>query len=299
MPNPEMDWAITADNLFKSYGKVKALRGLSLRVPRGAVYGLLGVNGAGKTTTLGILSGFVGRFRGNCLVAGRLGCLPQDAALAPARAAAAQFRFFARLGGASRHAAPGEVKRCLESAGMADCARRRPGGLSHGQRKRLALAQALLNDPEIILLDEPTAGLDPGQAVRIKRLIADLAGEKTIVLSSHQLSEVEELCSVAGVIHEGKMIYEGSIQTLKGAGNRVRYRLSAPAGASAVLGLNGVREAEAESSPPLLKVVFDPGTVSLEELNFRVVEALRASGAGVCEISRGGSLEEGFLELLA
>jgi len=291
--------ALKTEGLLKNYGRVRALRGLNLEVPAGAVYGLLGVNGAGKTTTLGILAGFLRPSGGEFLVRGRLGCLPQDARLTPNRRIFPQLAFLARLSGIASRSCPGEVLRCLAAVGLEEVARRKPRQLSHGQRRRLSLAQALLGDPEILLLDEPTAGLDPGQAAKIKRLIFRLAGARTVVFSSHRLAEVEELCEMVGVVHEGRMLYQGSTSGLRGAGNLVRYRLSAPGRGGLLRSLPGVRGVRHPPGSAWVSVEFDSEEIVLEELNRQVLTLLHSAGVGIREIAVGGSLEEGFLELLS
>jgi len=288
--------ALRARGLTKSYGKTPVLRGLNMNVPAGSVYGFLGVNGAGKTTTFGVLAGIIARHGGEFEFGGRLGLLPQDASLYPDRRLFRQLFFLGRLEGLDRGRACAAAESCLAAVGLADRARHKPPKLSHGMRRRLALAQALLGDPDVLLLDEPTAGLDPDQSARLRSLVAGWGGRKTVVVSSHLLSEVEQMCDQVGVIHGGKMIYEGPVEGLTGARDTVVYRFDRSPPPRLLEGLPGVREVRADGEE--MTVRFEPGVCSLEDLNRRVLELCFTAGAGVREIVRGRGLEAGFLELL-
>jgi ABC-type multidrug transport system ATPase subunit len=290
--------AIEIRGLRKAYGRTQALDGLDMTVPRKTVYGFLGVNGAGKTTTLGIASGFLMRDGGRCSVNGSLSSLPQDAKLFSGRSVVSQLVFLARLSGTSGKRAKSEAERVLKLVGLGERPRSAPEKLSHGMRKRVSFAQALLGDPEIILLDEPTAGLDPQNASEIKKLIVSLGREKTVVVSSHVLAEIEEMCTEVGVIHEGRMRFEGPVSELTRTRSRVNYRLSGRAEPPAVREFPGVQAADFDAAEATLTVVFDPAAISVEELNRRVFALLGREKIGVREILLGRSLEEGFLDLL-
>jgi ABC-2 type transport system ATP-binding protein len=178
--------AVTTENLVKHFGPVQALRGVSLRIPTGSTFGLVGPNGAGKTTLFSIVAGFLRPTSGSVNVLGapvagenllgKLSVLPQDAAFRKGVPMGNQLALCARLQGYSKAQADSEVQRVLELTGMEGFADRVPDKLSHGMAKRMAIAQALMGDPQIILLDEPLAGLDPAQARRIRLLIQQEAG---------------------------------------------------------------------------------------------------------------------------
>ena len=286
--------SIEIRSLTKNYGKKPVLRGLNMNVPSGAVYGFLGVNGAGKTTTLGILTGFLPRGSGTVSVRGSLSSLPQDAALYPDRRVLGQLKLLARLGGVKGRRAGREAARVLDLVQLGEYGRSTPKKLSHGMRKRLAIAQALLGDPDILILDEPTAGLDPRNSAELRKLIRRLGREKTVVVSSHLLPEVEEMCSHVGVIHDGEMVFEGTVAGLTGVGSHVRYRLSGNVDPASLDGIGAIRTREYDGEEMILSVSFDQERATVEEINERVIAALRGRGVGIREITLGRSLEEEF-----
>jgi ABC-2 type transport system ATP-binding protein len=286
--------AIEIRNLTKGYGGEPVLRDLEMTVPAGAVYGFLGVNGAGKTTTLGVVTGFLTRYRGTVTVRGRLSSQPQDASLYPDRPIRSQLKLLARLSGIRGR----EADRVLGLVGLEAAASRPPKKLSHGMRRRAAVAQALLGDPDILVLDEPIAGLDPKSAAELRRLIARRGEGKTVVVSSHLLGEVEEICSHVGVIHDGKMVFEGTMAELTGAGSSVRFHLDREVDPALFRGPAFIREAEFEREKLVLSLAFEESEATLEEVNGRVFEILLRRGIGVQRITPGRRLEDEFLRLL-
>ncbi len=219
------------EELCKSYGSVVAVRNLTLSVEKGEVFGFLGPNGAGKTTTLNMLMGLVRPTSGRIRVAGVdvvrnpvevrrvAGYLPENPGFYPGMSVEQNLLYFAGFYGLGR----GEVEELLELVGMGEHAHRRAGELSKGMRQRLALAQALLNDPEVLLLDEPTSGLDPGGAAEFRELIRGLSREgRTVFFSSHILPEVRAVCRRVGIIHRGRLVAQGSVEELsRGRGVRI------------------------------------------------------------------------------
>ena len=218
---------IEVEQLTKRYGAVEAVRGISFEVEKGAVVGFLGPNGAGKSTTLRILSGFLGatsgtvRIDGHDIAAerleavGKIGYMPETSPLYPEMRVGEYLRFRAELKGVRRKARASEVTRALEEASVADMADRAIGHLSRGYRQRVGLADALLGSPPLLILDEPTAGLDPNQIGEVRDLIRRLASQHTILLSTHILPEVEATCDRALVIHQGVLVATGSIEQLR------------------------------------------------------------------------------------
>ena len=207
---------VRCTGLAKRYGRATALAGLDLTLRAGPPIALVGPNGAGKTTLLSLLAGFVrpsggrvevlGRRPGGAALAGRLAALPQDAALDPRLAIDHQLRVLAELQGLGRRAARAEAARALDAVGLGDAARRPPAALSHGMRKRVALAQTLLGEPTLVLLDEPTAGIDPENTRAIRGLIARRSTRTTFVVSSHNLDELERLCGSVVQLEGGRLV---------------------------------------------------------------------------------------------
>ena len=290
--------AIEINNLIKYYGRKQVLRGLKMNVPAGTVYGFLGVNGAGKTTTLGIVTGFLPLNSGAFSVRGTLSSLPQDAMLYPDRRILSQLKLLARLSGVKGRFAREEARRVLDLVGLGEYGRSTPKKLSHGMRKRLAVAQALLGEPDILLFDEPTSGLDPKNSAELRKLIVQLGREKTVVVSSHLLPEVEEICSHVGVIHDGEMVFEGPVAELIGTRSHVKYHLSKSVDPEILDGIRAIREKEFDEAEVLLSVSFDETRAGVEEINEKVFAILRDHRIGVREITLGRSLEDEFLKLL-
>jgi ABC-2 type transport system ATP-binding protein len=208
---------IAVRGLEKMYGDTAALSGVSFSVPRGTIAGFLGPNGAGKTTTLRILSTYLSPDVGTAEVAGfdvlrqpmdvrrRLGYLPEQPPLDLDHTVREYLTFCAAVRGVPRARRSRAVDGVVERCGLSTVAKRLIGNLSKGFRQRVGLAQALVHDPEVIVLDEPTVGLDPQQIREIRNLIRSLGGERTVLLSSHLLPEVAMTCSRALVIHRGRI----------------------------------------------------------------------------------------------
>lgn len=221
-----MTAAITFADVARSYGSHRVLDAVSFAVPTGSIFGLLGPNGAGKTTLMSILAGYIRIGSGSITVLGldhrdprllgRFGILPQDAAFQSDLSILDQFTYLAQLGGATPAAARTEVLRVLRRVGLEDWLGRRSTELSHGMYKRLGVAQAFLNDPELVLLDEPTAGLDPANAKAVRALIRECAGsrQRTVVVSSHDMVEMQELCSHVAILRQGKLVSCGPVPEL-------------------------------------------------------------------------------------
>ncbi|MDP6946323.1 MAG: ABC transporter ATP-binding protein, partial [Myxococcota bacterium] len=209
--------------LEKAYGSVRALRGLDLRVDAGRIFGIVGPNGAGKTTLFSVVCGFTAADAGEVRVAhkqvtpttppprGTLSILPQDATLGSRPSIGAQLAYLARLGGMKAGQARAEAKRVLALVDLADVHDRRPHTMSHGMAKRVGIAQAFMGEPQLIILDEPTAGLDPHAAHDIRQLIRGIRGGRTVVVSSHNLGEVEDLCHEVAIVHEGRMVRQQTL----------------------------------------------------------------------------------------
>jgi ABC-2 type transport system ATP-binding protein len=209
---------IEVQHLVKRFGRVTAVDDVSFRVERGEILGFLGPNGAGKTTTMRVLTGYMPPSSGRTLVAGfdvfdqpieakrRTGYLPEAPPLYPDMTVREYLRFVAAIKGVpprERHARVGAI---MERTRITDVAARHCGKLSKGYRQRVGLAQALLHNPDVLILDEPTAGLDPKQIIETRELIKGLAGDHTIILSTHILPEVSQTCQRVVIINKGKVV---------------------------------------------------------------------------------------------
>jgi ABC-2 type transport system ATP-binding protein len=221
-----MTLAIEARGLRRTFGRVVAVDGIDLAVPRGSVYGFLGPNGAGKTTTIRLLLGLLRAQAGEIRLLGaplsrdrglfaRIGALVERPAFYPGLSARDNLRVFAAVGGRRGPAAEARIAAVLDLVGLGAVAGRSVRGFSTGMRQRLGIGLALLSGPELLVLDEPTAGLDPVGVVEVRQLVGQLATEGvTIFLSSHDLSEVEQVCDRLAVIHRGRILAEGPAAVL-------------------------------------------------------------------------------------
>jgi ABC-2 type transport system ATP-binding protein len=217
---------IEVERLTKHYGPVTAIRDVSFSVAPGHIVGFLGPNGAGKSTTMRILSCFMPASSGSARVAGhdvfreslevrrRIGYLPESVPLYPEMRVAPYLDFVAEVKGVSRSDRRRRVADVMDRCLVADVQNRLIGTLSKGYRQRVGLAQALVSDPEVLILDEPTIGLDPRQITEIRSLIKSLAGQHTVILSTHILPEVSMVCSGVIIINKGSVVAQGPIDSL-------------------------------------------------------------------------------------
>jgi len=209
---------IEVQHLTKRYGRVTAVDDVSFRVERGEILGFLGPNGAGKTTTMRILTGYMPATEGKAVVAGfdvfeqpldakrRTGYLPETPPLYPDMTVGEYLDFVARIKGVASADRKVRVKQVMERARVADMAQRSCSKLSKGYKQRVGLAQALIHNPDVLILDEPTAGLDPKQIIETRELVKELAGDHTIILSTHILPEVSQTCQRVVIINKGKVV---------------------------------------------------------------------------------------------
>jgi ABC-2 type transport system ATP-binding protein len=217
---------ISVKNLSKSFGRTPAVSDISFDVRKGEILGFLGPNGAGKTTTMRVITCFLPADHGEVTVAGHsvrtdsvavrrsLGYLPENNPLYLDLEAEEYLRFVAAMRGLDRAAVSGRVSEMVDICGLGPERGKLIGELSKGYRQRVGLAQTLIHDPEILVLDEPTVGLDPNQIVEIRELIKRIGKEKTVILSSHILPEVEATCDRVLIIHEGKIVGQGTPEEL-------------------------------------------------------------------------------------
>ncbi len=215
---------IQVEGLTKRFGPITAIQEVTFSVNKGEILGFLGPNAAGKTTTMRILTGYLTPTAGRATVAGydvmeeslevrrHVGYLPEDVPLYPEMTVRDYLAFWARLRGLDR--AQARIRAVMERCALVGWEQALIGRLSKGYRQRLGLAQALLHEPEVLILDEPTGGLDPRQIIEVRELIRGLAGEHTVILSTHILPEVSQTCQRVVIIHQGRIVAEGTPEEL-------------------------------------------------------------------------------------
>src|SRR6266404_8718177 len=222
---------IEVKNLTKAYGDFVAVRDVSFKAESGSILGFLGPNGAGKTTTMRIITGYMPATAGTVLIDGldifteslearrKIGYLPENPPLYLDMRVEAYLRFVAKLRSVPRAKIQSALDHVLEVCGLTDMAHRICGQLSKGYRQRVGLAQALIHDPPVLVLDEPTIGLDPRQIIEIRSLIRELAGQRTVILSTHILPEVSQICQKVVIINEGRVVLEEDMAALTRSGS--------------------------------------------------------------------------------
>jgi len=293
---------VEIQGLEKRFGSVKALSDLTLELEAGAPIALIGPNGAGKTTLFSILCGYLrpsegrvtvlGETPGSRALVGRLTSMPQDARMDPHFTIGRQLTHYARLQGLSKREAKLDMERVLEVVQLPNAVAMKPEALSHGMRKRVALAQALLGKPELVLLDEPTAGIDPPNVKIIRDLVTELSRSMTFVVSSHNLDELERLCQSVVYLESGRLKQTGSVAApSEEHDNYLTIRLASSADDAAF-------EALVTSVPGVESMVrLSQGDFRLQcETDAIVDEALlsqmRMAGVKYRQLVRGRSLED-------
>jgi ABC-2 type transport system ATP-binding protein len=306
---------IEVQHLTKRYGPFTAVDDVSFRVEKGEILGFLGPNGAGKTTTMRVLTGYMPATEGQAVVAGydvftnpidakrRTGYLPETPPLYPDMTVREYLTFVARIkiAGLSKADRAMRVDHVMKRAHVDDMADRPCGKLSKGYRQRVGLAQALIHDPEVLILDEPTAGLDPKQIIETRDLIRSLAGEHTIILSTHILPEVAQTCQRVVIINKGRVVAEDTpdnlTHQLKGAATlyvQVDGDGDSVAALGAVPGVQQVTVAEQHGTIVGYEVEAEPN----RDVRRDVARAVVDRGWGLLELRPlRMSLEEIFLQL--
>lgn len=299
---------IEVEHLTKYYGRQTAISDINFTVQEGEILGFLGPNAAGKTTTMRILAGFMPPSSGTARVAGfdvfedslevrkRIGYMPETVPLYPEMTVHSYLSFVARIREVEDHRA--RIESIMDTCDVADYADTLIGKLSKGYRQRVGLAQALVHDPQVLVLDEPTIGLDPKQIIEVRQLIKDLGAEHTIILSTHILPEVSQVCERVVIINRGKAVAEGTPEVLTARlqqAERVflQVREPAPTIPSELSELEGVTAVEHKGDGEY-EIACALGADRRSEISSLVV----SRGWGLLEIRPVGmSLEEIFLQL--
>ena len=313
---------IEVQHITKQYGGVTAVDDVSFRVERGEILGFLGPNGAGKTTTMRILTGYMPASEGRATVAGfdvfnqpieakqRTGYLPETPPLYPDMTVREYLDFVARIKGVPSRERKERVKAVMERTRVADMAERQCGRLSKGYKQRVGLAQALIHNPEVLILDEPTAGLDPKQIIETRGLIRGLAGDHTIVLSTHILPEVAQTCQRVVIINKGRVVAvdtpDNLTARLQGAATLfVQVDTGGPGGADAATVLAAIpgvsrvapsdqRGAAAAVAPDSFEIESERGV----DVRRQLANAIVTRGWGLLELRpMRMSLEDVFLQV--
>ncbi|MDT7920196.1 MAG: ABC transporter ATP-binding protein [Meiothermus sp.] len=282
---------IETQGLTKRYGKVVAVDNLELRIEAGEVYGLLGPNGSGKTTTILMLLGLTEPSAGNVRVLGldpareplslkrQVGYLPDSVGFYGEMTAWENLAYIARLNGLPQALAKARIEQVLERMGLAEVAQRPVSAFSRGMRQRLGLAEVLLKEPKVVILDEPTLGLDPEAAQEFLQMIRGLKAEGiTVLLSSHLLHQVQAICDRVGLFHKGKLVLEGRVEELaqRVLGGAYRIRLEATP-------LEGLAE-QLQALPEVSRVQADAQGLRLEarqDIRPQVARAVLEAGAAL------------------
>ena len=307
---------IQVENLTKRYGPVTAIEDVSFNVEEGEILGFLGPNGAGKSTTMRIITGFTTPTRGKVLVDGdsveerslavrrKIGYLPENTPLYTEMTVSGYLRFVAQVKGVPRSEIGRKVQSALEESGAASVSERVIGHLSKGYRQRIGLAQALVNDPPVLILDEPTVGLDPRQIIEIRDVIKKLAGQRTIILSTHILPEVSILCNRVVIINKGRIVAvdtPSNLQTRLAKGSRIDIEVDGPKNEviEAIRSLDSVTSVEENAHKPIgghLGLIVSAGD---KDMRPELAALVASKGWTLYELQLHDlSLEEIFVQIL-
>ena len=306
---------IEVESLTKRFGSILAINNITFSAAPGEILGFLGPNGAGKTTTMRILTGYKPASAGRARVAGfdveedsievrrRIGYLPESVPLYPERSVRDYLSLVADLKRLPLKGKTRALEQVMAQCGLGDVRNRIVGRLSRGYRQRVGIAQALVNDPPVLVLDEPTVGLDPGQVVEIRALIRSMAGRKTVILSTHILPEVSQVCSRVVILNKGEIAAAGTPAELTArlkASQGFRIRIAGNGAAAAALvapvpGVVSVMEEDSDAAGAVLRVEAELDT----EVRGSIARALVSGGVDLLElVPLSMTLEDIFLSLV-
>ncbi len=304
---------IEVSGLTKRYGDIHALSNVSFSVDTGKIVGFLGANGAGKSTTMDILCGYIGADQGSAKIAGfditenpieakhRLGYLPDVPPLHPDMVVEDFIRYSAKLHRVPSEKIKSQVDSTVEKLSLGDVRKRLVGNLSKGYRQRVGLAQALVHSPEVLVLDEPTEGLDPTQISEMRKLIRSLAGQHTILLSSHILSEVQNTVDKIIVINRGRVVAQGTYEELASSletGNTYRLRVGhdAAKALNLITSISGIYGAKLTGHGE--EIEFALAKTTSDQIIDNIAKSIIDGGCGLREVAlKTRSLEDVFLQL--
>lgn len=305
----KMNTAIETQDLVKRYGARRALDGLTLSVPRFAVLGLIGPNGAGKTTWMMSVAGFLHLCSGRvnllgggpfdpAVHAGRISILPQDSDLPLEGRPLELLIHYGLLQGLTRQAAAQSAAEMLQEVHLGDRLNAPIRSLSHGMRKRVMIAQCFIGYPEVVLLDEPLSGLDPRELAHMRAFLTRRRGRQTLVISSHNLHDIEVLCDHIAFIEKGRTVRFATLDELVGKANTLIYQVSQePADYAPLTAALPDASLTFEDSSSSLICRYDPRLKTAEEINRRLLPALLPQ-CGVTTVTQGASLETEYLKCL-
>jgi ABC-2 type transport system ATP-binding protein len=300
--------ALEFRGVVKRYGRIRALDGLDLSVPRGSVFGLVGSNGAGKTTAMAVAVGLLHPAAGRIDLlgdgpfrpekhAGRVSLLPQDSRFPPHGRVEHLLRFYGRAQGLTEDEARKSADEVMDWVHLRERRRSPVRTLSHGMNRRLAIAQAFLGRPDLVLLDEPLSGLDPREAARVRDMIRQRRGTQAVIVSSHTLPDIEALCDRVAFIEKGRLVRQDAMETITRRSHRITYLLG-PADLPLDLLRARLPDVALETTPDRgsLTATF-PETRAPSSVNEIVLRALLDAGVPILEIRRGSDLESEYLRL--
>ena len=304
---------IEVEHLTKSYGRGNAVSDISFKVNKGEIVGFLGPNGAGKTTTMRIITGYLPATSGTARIAGfdvaeqslevrkRIGYLPEVPPLYPEMSVHAYLEFISRIKGIATADIANRTNYAMEATGLTERKDDFIKRLSRGYKQRVGIAQAIVHNPDVVILDEPTNGLDPNQILEVRKLINKLAGEHTIILSTHILKEVEETCQRVVIINQGRIVAEDTPQNLskqRTGSERTHLLVKGDEAAvkAALSTLEGISSIAAKDKDGLLDVTVENQTGT--DLRSQIAARVITSGFDLYELrSESLSLEEVFRQL--
>jgi ABC-2 type transport system ATP-binding protein len=299
--------ALKMTNVVKRFGRRTALNGLTLTVPKGAALGLVGSNGAGKTTAMSIAVGILRSQSGQVDLlgdgpfdprkhGGRVSLMPQDAELPLHARVCDLMAFYGRLQGIPASQSQRAIDEVLDWVHLLDRSGSKIRTLSHGMRRRLVIAQAFLGSPELALLDEPLAGLDPREVVNMREVLRQRPSGQTLVISSHNLHEIERICDHVAFIEQGRVIRQDLTATVTGHAHTIQYRLSASgAPLSALQAALPAAQFTLSDDKLCLSCRYSDSTLAIEQVNAQVLRILLDHGIGLIEVRRGAELEAAYL----
>jgi len=294
---------IELSGVSKLYGQTRALDGIDVEIKAGVPTGLVGPNGAGKTTLFSVLCGFLRQTAGTVRIMGhpplaqqlhgKISILPQDAALTKGISIVKHLIFLAELQGYQRRAARHQAEEALSLVRLKESANKPPEALSHGMLKRVAIAQTLIGKPELVLLDEPTAGLDPNTAAPIRELVRTRGEHCKFIVSSHNLKDIEDMCGDLVILKQGKVTSHEKVRDMLQRSRSLSFRLENPAPNNAedlftsVAEVNQVQVSGADRRQ--LSVHFD--SASETEAQVKILQCMQSAGVIFVDMTRGESLE--------